>query len=61
VKFAAVGRESERLPKWVLTIALDGGDGLGRRERFDEDGGIAQEQIEFAENELAERDILPCR
>lgn len=58
VEFAAGGREAEDFPARVLAVALDDGDGLGGGERFGEDGGVSEQEVEFGEDEFAQGDVF---
>lgn len=61
MEVAAAGREAEDAPARELTVALDDGDGFRRAERGVEHGGVAEVQIDFAEDEFAEGHVIAVR
>jgi hypothetical protein len=61
VEVAAAGRKAEDAPARVLAVALDDGDSFRRAERGVEHGGIAEVQIDFAEDEFAEGNVIALR
>jgi hypothetical protein len=58
---AAAWWKTEDAPARVLAVALDDGDGFRRAERGVEHGGIAEVQIDFAEDEFAEGHVVALR
>lgn len=61
VEIAAAWWKTEDAPARVLAVALDDGDGFRRAERGVEHGGIAEVQIDFAEDEFAEGHVVALR
>jgi len=61
VEVAAAGRKAEDAPAGVLAVTLDDGDGFRWAEGGLEHGGIAEVQIDFAEDEFAESHVIARR
>ena len=58
VEGAAFGWEAEDLPIWMLSEDFADIGGGGGAERLGEDGGVAEESVEFEEDEFGDGDVV---
>ena len=58
MELAAVGREANDLPEWMLAESLADIYGGAGGERFGENGGIPEQTVKFQQDQLADDDVL---